>query len=304
MCVVADYSAPQGETYRSRFLHRQGKAVPTPVNVVLVLQRNSQLVPSRLKWKCTLRDVETLTPGEIGNRFTVHAHHHRIVVPPADLYTNGVACDPTSHHTASVSDAKEPIPANRFDAVRARSRAPWEQYASGIEGLMGQFRRGVENDGVVVDQSNQFKCQDLGGFAADSLQRSATTLASAVLGTIENSHHSRWYQSCWIRSQFLLVNASWHLPSRLVGTVRRCSHGPPRRLRSAPNKASAQYLQLIENFAGWAEQHWNEKEQSYDANGTGVTWARGNGDVCIVYAVLLTALPDRATISPRKFLVK
>ena len=68
----------------------------------------------------------------------------------------------------------------------------------------------------------------------------------------------------------------------------------------APNKASGLYLQLLENFAGWAEQHWNEKDESYDAAGAGVTWARGNGDVCIVYAVLLTALPDRPTISPRK----
>jgi hypothetical protein len=68
----------------------------------------------------------------------------------------------------------------------------------------------------------------------------------------------------------------------------------------APNKASVQYLQLLENFAGWAEQHWNESEQSYDAQGAGVTWARGNGDVCIVYAVLLTALPDRSTFSSRK----
>src|SRR5580765_5607201 len=67
-----------------------------------------------------------------------------------------------------------------------------------------------------------------------------------------------------------------------------------------PNKAAQQYLSLLENFAGWAEQRWNEKEQSYDAAGAGVTWARGNGDVCIVYAVLLTGLPDRSTFSPRK----
>jgi hypothetical protein len=71
-------------------------------------------------------------------------------------------------------------------------------------------------------------------------------------------------------------------------------------LAAAPNKASVQYLQLLENFAGWAEQHWNENEQSYDAKGAGVTWARGNGDVCIVYAVLLTALPDRPTFSTRR----
>jgi hypothetical protein len=68
----------------------------------------------------------------------------------------------------------------------------------------------------------------------------------------------------------------------------------------APNRASAQYLRLLDNFAGWAEQHWNEESQSYDAEGAGVTWARGNGDICIVYAVLLTAQPDRPTFSPRK----
>ena len=39
-------------------------------------------------------------------------------------------------------------------------------------------------------------------------------------------------------------------------------------------------MALLENFAGFAEAHWNEKEQSYDARGSGVTWARGNGGVC------------------------
>jgi len=66
-----------------------------------------------------------------------------------------------------------------------------------------------------------------------------------------------------------------------------------------PDKELGQYRQLLENFAGWAEQHWNEKEQCYDAAGAGVTWSRGNGDVCIVYAVLLTELPKRPVISPR-----
>jgi hypothetical protein len=64
--------------------------------------------------------------------------------------------------------------------------------------------------------------------------------------------------------------------------------------------AARQYLSLLENFAGWTEQHWNESEQSYDAAGAGVTWARGNGDVCIVYAVLLTARPHQSAFSPRK----
>jgi hypothetical protein len=71
---------------------------------------------------------------------------------------------------------------------------------------------------------------------------------------------------------------------------------------SAPahlNQAGRQYLGLLENFAGFAEQHWNEAAQSYDAKGTGVTWARGNGGVALVHAVLLTEFPDRATFSPR-----
>ena len=68
----------------------------------------------------------------------------------------------------------------------------------------------------------------------------------------------------------------------------------------ARNKAAQQYLRLLENFSGWAEQHWNDKEQSFDAKGAGVTWPRGNGDVCLVYAVLLTELPNQATFSPRK----
>jgi hypothetical protein len=66
------------------------------------------------------------------------------------------------------------------------------------------------------------------------------------------------------------------------------------------DNAYRQYLQLLENFAGWAEQHWNEQEQCYNAKGAGVTWARGNGDVCLVYAVLLTELSDRPMLSPRK----
>jgi hypothetical protein len=64
--------------------------------------------------------------------------------------------------------------------------------------------------------------------------------------------------------------------------------------------AAREYLGLLENFAGFAEQHWNEKENCYDAAGSGVTWARGNGDVCLVNAVLLTEFPDRAVFSPRK----
>jgi hypothetical protein len=66
------------------------------------------------------------------------------------------------------------------------------------------------------------------------------------------------------------------------------------------DKAADQYLKLIENFAGWAEKHWDEKQQCYDAQGSGVSWSRGNGDVCLVHALLLTAQPDRSHFSSRK----
>jgi hypothetical protein len=66
------------------------------------------------------------------------------------------------------------------------------------------------------------------------------------------------------------------------------------------NNTSFQYLKLIENFAGWAEKHWNEKQQCYDAQGAGVSWSRGNGDVCLVHALLLTEQPERSHFSPRK----
>ena len=84
----------------------------------------------------------------------------------------------------------------------------------------------------------------------------------------------------------------------LAGSIRVAGAAPP--AISPPTEASRQYLTLLENFAGWAEQHWNEQEQCYNASGAGVSWARGNGDVCIVYAVLLTELAERPAISPRK----
>src|SRR5215211_3840318 len=56
--------------------------------------------------------------------------------------------------------------------------------------------------------------------------------------------------------------------------------------------AAQAYLELLENFAGFAEQYWNEKAESYDAAGAGVTWARGNGGMCLTYALLLTEHPD------------
>jgi hypothetical protein len=72
---------------------------------------------------------------------------------------------------------------------------------------------------------------------------------------------------------------------------------------AAPAKAKEtgdRSLRLLENLAGWAEGHWNEKDGSYNAAGTGVTWARGNGDVSIVHAVLLTELRNRPALTPRR----
>ena len=69
---------------------------------------------------------------------------------------------------------------------------------------------------------------------------------------------------------------------------------------SAQDSAAQQYIGMLENFAGFAERHWNEKEVSYDAAGSGVTWARGNGGVCLVNAVLLTEFPERELFSPQK----
>jgi hypothetical protein len=43
-----------------------------------------------------------------------------------------------------------------------------------------------------------------------------------------------------------------------------------------------------------------KKTQSYDAAGSGVTWARGNGGVCLVHAVLLTEFPERESFSPQR----
>ncbi len=69
----------------------------------------------------------------------------------------------------------------------------------------------------------------------------------------------------------------------------------------------AQYVALLEGFAGWAEQHWNESDQAFNAAGRGVSWARGNGNVCVGYAVLLTERPEQAHFSkhriPRKRLL-
>jgi hypothetical protein len=69
---------------------------------------------------------------------------------------------------------------------------------------------------------------------------------------------------------------------------------------ASPTGAAQAYLNLLENFAGYAEQYWNEKAESYDAAGAGVTWARGNGGMCLLHAVLLTEHPNREFFSSKK----
>ncbi|MBN2022674.1 MAG: hypothetical protein JW809_07750 [Pirellulales bacterium] len=67
----------------------------------------------------------------------------------------------------------------------------------------------------------------------------------------------------------------------------------------------AVYLQLIENFVGWAEQSGRFVESDefepgggyFDAAGSGVSWARGNSNLCLAYALLLDELPDRRRFS-------
>jgi len=85
-------------------------------------------------------------------------------------------------------------------------------------------------------------------------------------------------------------------------TAWACLAGPAAASPPPPelNAAARQYLAVLERFAGFAEQHWNEEAESYDAAGKGVTWARGNGGVCLANAVLLTALPDIQAFSPRQ----
>ncbi len=59
------------------------------------------------------------------------------------------------------------------------------------------------------------------------------------------------------------------------------------------------YLDLIENFVGWSETKFADNDTYergggyFRANGSGVDWARGNSNLCIAYAVLLTENPER-----------
>ncbi|MCX7045462.1 MAG: hypothetical protein NTX50_08275, partial [Candidatus Sumerlaeota bacterium] len=65
------------------------------------------------------------------------------------------------------------------------------------------------------------------------------------------------------------------------------------------------YLKLLENFAGWIESSDTFKDDetiekgggAFLAKGAGVTWPRGNSNLCIIYATLLTALPDQSHFS-------
>lgn len=65
------------------------------------------------------------------------------------------------------------------------------------------------------------------------------------------------------------------------------------------------YLQLIENFAGWAESGGFFLETDvlesgggyFEAAGRGVTWARGNSNMCLAYALLLTEYPERKSFT-------
>ena len=53
--------------------------------------------------------------------------------------------------------------------------------------------------------------------------------------------------------------------------------GPVRtQATEVPSMMARGYLTLLENFAGWCEEHWNESEGAFDAAGAGVTWPRGH----------------------------
>ena len=67
-----------------------------------------------------------------------------------------------------------------------------------------------------------------------------------------------------------------------------------------PREREDLYLKLIEDFLGWAEgEYWVDSDVLetgggyFKAKGRGVTWARGNSNLCVAYAVLLSVFPDR-----------
>ena len=72
----------------------------------------------------------------------------------------------------------------------------------------------------------------------------------------------------------------------------------------APAQRQELYLQLIEDFIGWAEEkYWvntNELEEGggyYNARGSGVIWERGNSNLCWALAVLLSGRPSQSTFT-------
>lgn len=65
-------------------------------------------------------------------------------------------------------------------------------------------------------------------------------------------------------------------------------------------------LNILENFVALAEQHWEANPTfepnggRFKASGSGVKWARGNGNIALVYAVLLKGRPDQQFFSNAK----
>jgi hypothetical protein len=67
------------------------------------------------------------------------------------------------------------------------------------------------------------------------------------------------------------------------------------------NERRRLYLSLIEDFVGWAESGDRFRDSDvleagggyFEAAGRGVTWARGNSNLCIAYAVLLSEQTER-----------
>ncbi len=87
------------------------------------------------------------------------------------------------------------------------------------------------------------------------------------------------------------------LPDRLLPVARTLTSDERREL----------YVRLLESFVGWAERvYWNTTDGIesdggfYDAAGSGVTWARGNSNMCLVLAVLLSSQPTESTFSEDK----
>ncbi len=74
------------------------------------------------------------------------------------------------------------------------------------------------------------------------------------------------------------------------------------------NERRGLYLALIEDFVGWAESgdHFRDSDDLeagggyFEAQGRGVSWARGNSNLCIAYAVLLSEHVERDHFTRRR----